>query len=345
MNKKYLLYFVTFSVLFFTCECGVHADSIIGKDSVETDCSLIATMTLLSSQIDSIQALVNTKINSDSVESTFKRLHNDISSLRSEINEEILRLSTIHTQSISETTDELERLARVIQETNDRVDELRNTTVSNSDSISATNNTMQLTKSATDEHISGLNNKLSDRSLYMVLGLFGLLLIIVLVFIAIRSRHTKQTTALNFAISETRDMLDKEGVKLDTKLVTILKQQLDSQGQERFAKDAPDHTLPLKLGEEIHRMRKRLANMDSTRDVKVLQGRIESLEQQLNKMGYDIIDLEGRQYIDGMTVRARFVVDDNLEEGQNIITRVIVPQINFNDVLIQSAEVEVSRRG
>lgn len=50
----------------------------------------------------------------------------------------------------------------------------------------------------------------------------------------------------------------------------------------------------------------------------------------------------GMNYTEGMTVKARFIPSDELDEDESIITRVVYPQVNFNDKLIQQADVEVS---
>jgi len=44
-----------------------------------------------------------------------------------------------------------------------------------------------------------------------------------------------------------------------------------------------------------------------------------------------------------MNLQANFVTDDNLKEGESIITRIIKPQINYKGKLIQAAQVEVSQ--
>jgi hypothetical protein len=38
-----------------------------------------------------------------------------------------------------------------------------------------------------------------------------------------------------------------------------------------------------------------------------------------------------------------FITDENLTAGRKIITSVIKPQVNFNGVLIQRAQVDVSQ--
>lgn len=59
--------------------------------------------------------------------------------------------------------------------------------------------------------------------------------------------------------------------------------------------------------------------------------------------GYEIVDMLGKHYNDGMKVIANFVPDENLEEGEQVITKIIKPQINYNGVMIQAAEIEVSQ--
>ena len=39
---------------------------------------------------------------------------------------------------------------------------------------------------------------------------------------------------------------------------------------------------------------------------------------------------------------ASFVTDENLKKGDQIITRIIKPQVNFNGKMVQSAQIEVS---
>jgi hypothetical protein len=91
-------------------------------------------------------------------------------------------------------------------------------------------------------------------------------------------------------------------------------------------------------------MGNRLKTMDeSSHAVKVLNNRLEKLEEEINDKGYEIVDLEGKQFDAGMTVQSRFVSDSNLKDGESKITRVIKPQINFKGKLIQLADVEVSQ--
>ena len=61
-----------------------------------------------------------------------------------------------------------------------------------------------------------------------------------------------------------------------------------------------------------------------------------------HEQGYEIIDYTGLKYTENMSVSARFVPSDDLEEGQSIINKVVTPQVNFKGLLIRMADIEVS---
>jgi len=108
--------------------------------------------------------------------------------------------------------------------------------------------------------------------------------------------------------------------------------------------DSVDHKLPLKVGDEIHRMRKRIENMpQEIKGLGALRNSLTRLEEEFNDSGYKIEDLIGKQYDDGMRLEARFVDDPNVPIGKEIITDVIRPQIMHNDKVIQFAKVEVGK--
>ena len=59
--------------------------------------------------------------------------------------------------------------------------------------------------------------------------------------------------------------------------------------------------------------------------------------------GYEIVDMLGKPYNEGMKAIANFVLDESLEEGQQIITGIAKPQINYKGVMIQAAQITVSQ--
>ena len=136
-------------------------------------------------------------------------------------------------------------------------------------------------------------------------------------------------------------------IKLDEKLAKILELQMSLLGKERTSEKPAvheDHSLPLKVGNEIHRMKSRIEQMsEQDKNALALKKAIERLEEQFNVNGYQIVELVNQKYDDGMTVKARFIPSSQLKVGERVITRVVEPQINYRGVLIQRAEVEVTK--
>ena len=102
-----------------------------------------------------------------------------------------------------------------------------------------------------------------------------------------------------------------------------------------------DHAPFIKTAIEIVRMRRRL-DKSEIKDKKHLQKSLERLEEYFRERGYEIINHEGARYDEGMRVVASFIPSEELAKGERIITKVIKPQINYKNLMIHSAEVEVS---
>lgn len=107
-----------------------------------------------------------------------------------------------------------------------------------------------------------------------------------------------------------------------------------------------DHGLPLSVADEINRMRSRLVKMEKE-DVKVkpLQKALERMEETLQGLGYEIVDLTGKPYVEEMSAKPTMVPDDSLGKDESIIRRVITPLVNYRGKLIQVPEIEVGVGG
>ena len=191
--------------------------------------------------------------------------------------------------------------------------------------------------------IQTLYKTITDRTLYWIIAILIVLIIVISIFLVLKSKVTEQKDSLSL-VKGAQKKLENKSIQLDEKLIQVLEQKLEAANLQPQTVDEADHSLPLTMGNEIHRMRNRLKTMDeSSHAVKVLNNRLENLEEVIRDKGYEIIDLKGKPFNDGMTVQARFVPDSNLKDGESIITRVIKPQINFKEKLIQAADVEVSQ--
>ena len=86
-----------------------------------------------------------------------------------------------------------------------------------------------------------------------------------------------------------------------------------------------------------------MSNMsDDIVGLKALKKALDRLEEKLNDLEYEIINLVGQPYNEGLTVQARFVASSDLQAGERIIAKMHKPQVNYKGMLIQSAEVEVN---
>ena len=87
-----------------------------------------------------------------------------------------------------------------------------------------------------------------------------------------------------------------------------------------------------------------LYKMDKdVRGHKQLSKAINQMKDNLLANGYELVDMLGKPYHEGMRVIANFTEDENLENGTQIITAIIKPQINFKGQMIQAAQVTVSQ--
>ena len=195
----------------------------------------------------------------------------------------------------------------------------------------------------TKTNFENLSTTISSKSYWGYLLIFGSILFALCLFYLLRKKvsHTKNK------LEDTSSKLELEQLKLDQKLIELYESQLVKQKQENTSilknDEDIDHSLALKVGDEIIRMRKNLSSMpEDTKGLKQLSKALQRIQDTFKLNGYEMIEMLNKPYNEGMKVVANFVPDENLKEGQQIITRIIKPQINFNGVMVQSAQIEVS---
>lgn len=215
-------------------------------------------------------------------------------------------------------------------------------------SLQGTDSKIASVDKQTQGQIQGINHTISNRTLYWIVGILAVALLSVFSFFTLRNRLTSSARDLDSQITKTKEALESEAIKLDSKLVEILQTQLSISEVERKAKGAiasePDHRLPLKVGEEIHRMRKRIAYMpQDVKGLNALSNSLKRLEEEFNDSGYELEELLGSKYVDGMKIEARFVDNPDIPKGEEIITDVLRPRIKYQGQIIQIAKVEVGK--
>ena len=105
-----------------------------------------------------------------------------------------------------------------------------------------------------------------------------------------------------------------------------------------------DHSLILSLADRISFMEMTLHKMDpSVKGYKQLKHSVAQMKDNLAADGYEIVDMLGKPYHEGMKSSVSFEDDDTLEPGTRIITNVIKPQINYKGVMVQASQITVSQ--
>jgi hypothetical protein len=206
----------------------------------------------------------------------------------------------------------------------------------------------------TEQKTQTIDETITTRSKWYSAAIAVLLLLLGGCYWYLRRRNDASQQSLSAQVKSamdtvrsTEEKIAKSDAALADSLFEILNklklQEMSTAANGQAKPEVADHHLPLKLADEIHRMRKRLASLpEDTKGLTPLQKSLERLESELAEQGYEIIDHTGTAYTENLSVKARFVPSDDLGPDQKIISKVVVPQVNYKNVMIRSAEIEVS---
>ena len=196
--------------------------------------------------------------------------------------------------------------------------------------------------------ISELDSNLDKNRLYWIIATLATLLLGGLVYWLLGKRIASSKTDVETQIRNTKASLEEESVKLDNKLLEVLETQLklkqeESKSQQSISNEKVDHSLALKVADEIVRMQKNLTQMDQkTKGLKQLNSSVQRIQDNFAANGYELVEMLGKEYNEGMKVTANFTPSEDLEIGKQIISRIIKPTVNFKGKMIQAAQIEVS---
>ena len=207
---------------------------------------------------------------------------------------------------------------------------------------------IQETGQKADNQIAQLDNSVEKNRLYWIIATLATLLLGGLVYWLLGKRIKSSKTDVETQIRNTKASLEEESVKLDNKLLEVLETQLklkqeESKSQQGISNEKADHSLALKVADEIVRMQKNLTQMDEkTKGLKQLNSSVQRIQDNFAANGYELVEMLGKEYNEGMKVTANFTPSEDLETGKQIISRIIKPQVNFKGEMIQAAQIEVS---
>lgn len=259
-----------------------------------------------------------------------------------------------HNRSINSLQNENQDLRALNDSLSQLITLNRQNITSNSQNI-VTNSTelgteIKQTGENANSKISELDSSLDKNRLYWIIATLATLLLGGLVYWLLGKRIQSSKTDVETQIKNTKTALEEESVKLDNKLVEVLETQLklkqeETKVQPTTTNEKADHSLALKVADEIVRMQKNISKMDEgTKGLKPLTKGVERIQNNFAANGYEMVNLLNSEYDERNNIDViNFITDKNLAENKRIISAVIKPQVNYNGVLIQRAQVDVSQ--
>lgn len=234
------------------------------------------------------------------------------------------------------------------------IDSLRIAIEQNSKNIEKTAKEIDLKINETNNDLS-LKAESSDVKSKTIWG--GIILIILtiigsVVYYLLHKRINKGNADVN-ALMAKSDKLNEEILnqfslemsemqKISSSLAAL--EKTTGQSVSGNSSSVQDHSLIKTMADRITFMEMTLFKMDpKIRGHKQLSKSISQMKDNLLANGYELVDMLGKPYNDGMKVSANFIEDEDVEHGKQIITGIIKPQINYNGIMIQSAQITVSQ--
>jgi hypothetical protein len=205
------------------------------------------------------------------------------------------------------------------------------------------------TEESSENKIGIVNQQLTRNTLYGIIGVLSAILLSGLLYWLLSRRQQTDKSDFIDQLSKTKSSIEESLVKEFGKQTELMEAQLlllESQKNNlsSYSNATPDHSLALKVADEITLIERNISLMDAgTKGLKQLSRSVEKIKDNLSANGYDIPTLLGKPFNQGMRiVPVSTIPDESLEAGAEIITKVIKPQVNFNDKMIQAAQIEVS---
>jgi len=199
------------------------------------------------------------------------------------------------------------------------------------------------------------SERLSQLFSYSIIMLATAIFIIAIALLVVKISSRKEDI-LHSNIDRIKSELLLKGYDPNNALIDILHRESSiykgppvavSEGEKEVeiveVEAAVDHSLVLKVADELSRIQKNLAGMsEDTRGLKQLNASVNRIANNFSANGYELVQMLNKPYKEGLNAAVSFVSNDEMPEGQQIITRIIKPQVNYKGEMIQSAQIEVS---
>jgi hypothetical protein len=259
------------------------------------------------------------------------------------LHQEIKALKSANKQFKGELANQKKQLKTFSDSVNTKLENNRKNIQALADSLGIK---ISQTEQSTQTQIAGVTKSIDKKSLFAIIGGVLLLLLSVALFVWLWKRQKSNSANIIGQLEKTKSTIDEKLVAEFVKNAETMESLLNTLQKLPVSADEgkPDHSLALKLADEITLMERNISLMDAgTKGLKQLNRSIGKLKDNLAANGYEIPELLGKPYNEGMkAIITNTIQDENLEKGIELITKIIKPQVNYQDKMIQAAEIEVS---
>jgi len=262
------------------------------------------------------------------------------------------KVKTLQSENSSRKS-EIGTLNSKLKASNDSIEILNQKLQENSNAITQTANKLGIQIKETGEQNAGkiteVSESLSKNSLYGIIGVLSAILLSGLLYWLLSKRQKSDKTDFIDQLSKTKSSIEESLVKEFGKQTDQMENHLKIIEQQKNAIQTnsnvePDHSLALKVADQVTLIERSINLMDDkTKGLQRIRNSITTLKDNLAANGYEMPEILGKQFHQGMKVIvASSIPDENLKKGDEIITKIIKPQVNYNDKMIQAAQIEVS---
>lgn len=245
---------------------------------------------------------------------------------------------------VARLSDENSSLDDALRQKQESFDSLARIVANNSANIKTTADELGAKIQTTDKAVSNNANSIRTKTIWGAVAFMLALLASAMVWL-LHMRGQKSSDDKIALLKNQADELNEKIVGQFSDEMSELQKISDVlRNAGGNASTEPDHSLVKTLADRITFMEMTLYRMDSSvKGHKQLSKSIVQMKDNLLANGYEIVDMLGKEYDEGMKVTANFVEDENIEVGKQIITGIVKPQINYKGVMIQSAQITVSQ--
>ena len=266
-------------------------------------------------------------------------LNSEISNLRRENAILAQKLAALEA-NVRKQNAQVSNLSDEMKTSSSMIDSLKLTTAANAENIKQTADKLGVELKTQGESLStsimDLNKSVGSKTMMIICACVLLLIIMTICVLLFRKKSTATENSIRL-LKDAQKSLEEQSLKLDNQLITILEKKMKAASESTPVNAEPDHSLPLKVADEIVRIQNNIDRMDaSDKNVARLNKALERMKSSFTAYGYEIVDMRGQEYTDNMPFEARFIPDMEIEEGKRIISGMDRLMVRYHGKMIQA---------